>query len=80
MLFDRHRLGGETCLDEIQLKEVPRALAIMDQIHSQHKEVIELFFRYDKDRTGLLPSDQLQPLLTEINGGIQCRLPVIWTE
>lgn len=61
--------GGSNVRPEITMEELPEALAIISGIKEENEELEKLFKKYDVDKSGDLPSDQLKPLLTEVNEG-----------
>mmetsp|Transcript_19170 Transcript_19170/g.60289 ORF Transcript_19170/g.60289 Transcript_19170/m.60289 type:complete len:210 (-) Transcript_19170:231-860(-) len=62
------RIGGETCETQLSADQLPIALAVMDSIKASNKEIVDLFTKYDVNKTGVLPVAQLEALLTEIGG------------
>lgn len=64
------RCGGDNVKPELTLDEIPNALAVMGFLKEANKEVVELFQRFDVDKSGELPADQLKALLKEVNGGV----------
>lgn len=62
-------VGGLTCQEEIEAKDLPVALAVVATVREENKWVHDLFLKYDADKSGNLQASQLTALLKEINGG-----------
>jgi len=63
------RCGGDNVKPELTLAEVPHAIAIMAMIKDNYQFVAQLFDRFDVDKTGELPAEQLKAVLKDVNGG-----------
>lgn len=63
------RCGGENARAELMAEDLPLAIAVMLAVREDSANFHALFLRHDKDKSGVLPADQLSALLTEINEG-----------
>ena len=65
------RIGGTTAKAEVTAEELPLAISAMVSVRQANEGLVELFDKYDVDRTGRLPEAQLKGLLTEINDDVE---------
>jgi len=63
-------LGGSTTKPEITAEDLPQALAIIASVKEENHNLERLFSKFDVDKTGELPANQLTALLTEVNAGV----------
>lgn len=63
------RLGGKNTKKEIMANEIPEAISLLEVIKEYNADLVSLFNKYDVDKSGDLPGDQLKNLLTELNDG-----------
>merc|ERR1711924_202438 len=61
--------GGSDARPRITAKELPDALSIIGALKADDEDLERLFAKYDKDKSGDLPADQLKPLLVEVSEG-----------
>jgi len=62
------RCGGDNVKPELTKGEIAHALALMAILKDYNKWVVELFAKFDVDKSGKLSADQLKPLLKDVNG------------
>ena len=65
------RCGSKNAKDEITTKDMPMALATVLTLKKDQFKIHELFDKHDADASGCLPREELSPLLSEINDGVQ---------
>eukprot|EP00747_Dinoflagellata_sp_TGD_P181933 gnl/TRDRNA2_/TRDRNA2_35949_c0_seq1.p1 gnl/TRDRNA2_/TRDRNA2_35949_c0~~gnl/TRDRNA2_/TRDRNA2_35949_c0_seq1.p1 ORF type:complete len:304 (-),score=65.03 gnl/TRDRNA2_/TRDRNA2_35949_c0_seq1:338-1249(-) len=63
------RCGGDTCKDEITAEELPLAVSIMYTVRDFNQNFHEMFVKFDVDKSGKLPADQLTALFKSFYGG-----------
>lgn len=63
--------GGSRARSGITGAQLPDALSIIGAIKADNEHLERLFMKYDWDKSGDLPADQLRPLLVEVSGGLE---------
>jgi Ca2+-binding EF-hand superfamily protein len=63
------RCAGDDTRAELDAKDLPMALAVVEAVRQDAENFHALFLKHDRDKSGVLPAGQLGTLLAEINEG-----------